>query len=72
MPKKAERSGKPSGLTVSVPEAGKRWFNLGRDASYAAAARGDLPTFEFGKLKRCSVQVLDRMLETGEMPGKQK
>jgi len=29
--------------TVSVPEAGKRYFGLGRNASYEAARRGDNP-----------------------------
>ena len=27
-------------LTISVPEAGKKYFNLSRDGSYAAAERG--------------------------------
>ena len=29
--------------TMSVPEAGKLYFDLGRNASYEAAKRGDLP-----------------------------
>ena len=31
-------------LTISVPEAGRRYFGLSRWASYQAAERGDLPT----------------------------
>jgi hypothetical protein len=27
-------------LTLTVPEAGKRYFNMSRNASYAAAERG--------------------------------
>jgi len=27
--------------TLTVPEAGKRYFDLGRNASYEAARRGD-------------------------------
>jgi hypothetical protein len=29
-------------LTLSVPEAGKRYFALSRNAAYAAAARGEI------------------------------
>ena len=29
---------------LSVPEAGRRYFGLGRNASYRAAKRGDIPT----------------------------
>jgi len=34
-------------LTITVPEAGKKYFNLSRDASYAAAQRGDIPTIRW-------------------------
>ena len=38
-----------SGLaTVSVPTAG-RLLSLGRDAAYAAAARGEIPTLRLGR-----------------------
>jgi hypothetical protein len=30
--------------TMSVPEAGRTYFDLGRNASYEAARRGDIPT----------------------------
>ena len=49
--------------TVSVPEAGKRYFGLGRNASYAAAARGDLPTVTVGRMVRVPVKVIERMLD---------
>ena len=39
-------------LTISVPEAGKRLAGLSRNASYAAAARGDFPVIKVGKLLR--------------------
>ena len=32
-----------SPLTLTVPEAGKRYFALSRNAAYAAAARGEIP-----------------------------
>lgn len=50
--------------TLSVVEAGRIYFNLGRDASYAAAHRGDLPVIKIGKILRVSVIALEMMLET--------
>lgn len=35
-------------LTCSVPEAGRR-LGIGRDAAYAAAARGEIPTLRLGR-----------------------
>lgn len=34
--------------TIRVPEAGEL-LGLGRDASYAAAAKGEIPTLRFGR-----------------------
>ncbi|MBR1241581.1 helix-turn-helix domain-containing protein [Bradyrhizobium sp. AUGA SZCCT0274] len=50
-------------LTLSVPEAGKRYFDLSRNAAYAAAARGEIPTLRIGKLLRVPVRALDQMLD---------
>jgi hypothetical protein len=50
-------------ITLSVPEAGKRYFGLSRNGSYAAADRGDIPTVQIGKLRRVPVRVLERRLE---------
>lgn len=36
-------------LVLTVPEAGKLLLGLGRDASYAAAERGDLPAVKVGR-----------------------
>jgi hypothetical protein len=49
--------------TISVPQAGKEYFDLGRNASYEAARRGDIPTIKFGRLLRVPVVALERMLE---------
>jgi hypothetical protein len=35
-------------FTLSVPQAGEVFFGLGRNASYEAAKRGDLPTIKIG------------------------
>jgi hypothetical protein len=49
--------------TLSVPEVGKRYFRLGRGASYAAAANGQIPTIKIGRLLRVPVVAVERMLD---------
>ena len=44
-----------------VPEAGAK-VGLGRNASYAAAARGEIPTIRFGRLLKVPKAAFDRML----------
>ena len=51
-------------LTLSVPEAGKRYFGLSRGASYEAAHRGELPTIRIGRLIRVPVRALEKMLDS--------
>lgn len=48
--------------TLSVPEAGKRYFGLGKNASYDAAHRGEIPTIRIGSRLRVPVVALERML----------
>jgi hypothetical protein len=48
--------------TLSVPDAGRRHFGLGENASYAAAKRGDIPTIKIGKIIRVPIIALERML----------
>jgi hypothetical protein len=50
-------------LTLSVPEAGKRYFGLSRNGSYDAVGRGDIPSVRIGKLLRVPVRALERMLD---------
>ncbi len=50
-------------LTISVPEAGAKYFDLSRNASYAAAERGDIPTIKIGRLLRVPVRALEKMLD---------
>jgi excisionase family DNA binding protein len=47
--------------TLSVPEAG-RVVGLGKNASYDAARRGELPVLRFGRILRVPRAALDRML----------
>jgi hypothetical protein len=48
--------------TLSVPEAGRRYFGLAKNASYAAAARREIPTIRIGSKLRVPVIALERML----------
>jgi excisionase family DNA binding protein len=57
-------------LTISVPEAGRKYFGLSRNGSYMAAARGEIPTVRIGRLLRVPVRALERLLEAvGKQPG---
>jgi excisionase family DNA binding protein len=53
--------------TLSVVEAG-RWLGIGRNASYEAARRGEIPTVRIGRLLRVPVVVLERMLDRAGEP----
>jgi hypothetical protein len=50
-------------LTLSVPEAGKKYFSLSRNAAYDAAARGEIPTVKVGRLLRVPVRAMERILD---------
>ena len=54
---------KEAPITISVPEAGKRYFGLCRNAAYDAAARGEIPTIKIGRLLRVPVRALEQMLD---------
>ena len=49
--------------TMTVPDAGRIYFGLGRNASYDAAKRGDIPTIKIGRLLRVPVTAMERRLE---------
>ena len=55
--------------TLTVPEAGRRYFDLGRNASYEAARRGDIPTIRVGRLLRVPVVQMERKLEAVQSRG---
>ena len=52
--------------TISVPEAGRTYFDIGRNASYEAAKRGDIPTIKIGKLLRVPVIAMERKAEQAD------
>ena len=45
---------------ISVPEAGKIYYEIGRNAAYEAAARGEIPTIKIGKKLRVPVAEMER------------
>jgi hypothetical protein len=61
-----DKSTRDAAKTISVPEAGRRYFDLSRGASYAAAANGKIPTIRIGRLLRVPVITMDRMLERAD------
>jgi hypothetical protein len=57
--------------TLNVPDAGRRYFGLGRNASYEAAKRGELPVVKIGARLRVPVIALERMLVEAGKPARQ-
>jgi hypothetical protein len=55
-------------LTLSVPEAGRKYFGLSRNGSYIAAARGDIPIVRIGRLLRVPVRAVEQMLDRAGKP----
>ncbi|PWE78688.1 hypothetical protein XF30_19975 [Bradyrhizobium sp. SUTN9-2] len=60
----ADESSPDKRLVYDVPEAGAL-LGLGRNASYEAAKRGDIPTIRIGKLLRVPKVAFDQMLTRG-------
>ena len=58
--------------TLSVPVAGKRYFDLGRNASYQAARRGQLPVIRIGGRLRVPIILLEKMMENAGSAGTEK
>jgi hypothetical protein len=57
-------------LTMSVPEAGRKYFGLSRNGSYDAANRGEIPVIKVGRLKRVPVRLMEQMLDRAGQPTK--
>lgn len=49
-------------LTMDVPDAGYKYFGLGRSASYEAANTGLIPTIRVGNLRRVPIAAMDRKI----------
>lgn len=50
--------------TLDIPTAGKKYFDLGRNASYRAARRGEIPTVKIGGKRRVPIVALKKILES--------
>ena len=50
-------------MTISIPEAGRKYYGLSRNASYEAAKRGEIPTINVGRLKRVPVRAMERIFD---------
>ena len=50
-------------FTISVPDAGRRYFGIGKNAAYQAARRGEIPTIKIGKRLLVPLAALERMLQ---------
>ena len=61
---------KDNELTISVPEAGQRYFGLSRNASYAAAERGEIPAIRIGRLLRVPIRALEAKLDAAARQAK--
>ena len=56
----------PEVKTMTVPEAGKLYFDMSRNASYEAASRGEIPTIKIGRLLRVPVRAMERLLNSAD------
>lgn len=59
----------PDEPTMSVPEAGRLFFGLGRDASYRAAAAGQIPMIRLGRLQRVPTAKVRKMVGLEKVEG---
>jgi excisionase family DNA binding protein len=50
--------------TLSVPRAGKLYFDLSRNASYDAVKRGQIPVVKIGRKYRVPVAAMERLLDS--------
>ena len=48
--------------TMSIPAAGRKYYNLEINGSYEAAKRGDIPYVQVGRLKRALVRAIEQKL----------
>jgi hypothetical protein len=59
---KPRRRSRQSAHTLIVVEAGKKYLGLGKHGSYAAAAKGEIPTIKVGSIMRVPVAAMERLL----------
>ena len=52
--------------TMSVVEAGRIYFGIGRDASYQAARKGQIPVIRVGHFWRVPIAAMERLMQYPE------
>jgi hypothetical protein len=58
------RTDEPAPLTLSVPEAARRYYAIkSRSAAYAAAARGEIPVIRVGGKLRVPIRAMEAILD---------
>ena len=57
---------------MTIPEAGKRYFGVGRSAAYEAARRGEIPTIRIGRKLLVPIVAVERMLEAAGIADRQE
>jgi hypothetical protein len=49
--------------TMSVADAGRKYFNIGRNAAYTAAKNGEIPTIRIGHRIVAVIPAIEKMLQ---------
>jgi excisionase family DNA binding protein len=57
--------------TLSVPEAGRKYLDVSKNTSYAAAKQGVIPTIRVGRLLRVPCALMDELMKEGRLPAKE-
>ena len=57
---------------LTIPEAGKVYFGIGRSAAYEAARRGEIPTVRIGRKLLVPRVAVERMLEAAGITERQE
>ncbi len=50
-------------FVLTIPQAGRRYFGIGRSAAYEAARRGEIPTIRIGRKLLVPIAAVERLLE---------
>ena len=50
-------------FVLTIPQAGRKYFDVGRSASYEAARRGEIPTIRIGRKLLVPIAAVERLLE---------
>lgn len=46
--------------TMSIPDAGKKYYDAGRNQAYDLARKGFIPFIKVGRLKRVPIQTMEQ------------